>query len=193
MRTWEGRYRNYFRRTSVRCRFRIYSHEIISLPENINYVHTSIRPGLPRLFFFLIHRCKYILFCQFSLPALSPRAIARLYQFDTQTINIVCHEIRRPTGVLELHFDDEEWKGARCGPRSFSCGDGFTRTLNIHFMQHLSWRDRGSPGKSRGLRDIRWYRVITEMQIISEVNAPLNDRLGISLQLDLFLSFVEWK
>lgn len=109
----------------------------------------------------------------------------------------MCHEIRCPTGVLELHFGDGERMKRALGvvrdpSRAATALHGF---LNIHFMQHLSRRDRGSSGKSRGLRTTSWYPLIrwleTEMQIDGRINAPLNDRLGISL--DLFLHFVKWK
>ena len=93
---------------SARCRFRIYSHKIIFLSDNINYILWFV-PILPRSFFFpfIIVNIYTLLPISPSL-ALSLRAITRLHQFDTQTIDIVCHEIRRPTRVLKLHFDDEE-------------------------------------------------------------------------------------
>lgn len=76
-------------------------------------------PIHPRSFFFFSSlRLSRVTPADTLLPiffsrALSPRAIARLRQFDTRAIDIVCHEIRRPTGVLELHLGDggKEWKG----------------------------------------------------------------------------------
>jgi len=105
-------------------------HKLFLAPENINYVLNSISDSPARPFYFLIHPLRrQTLFGQFppSLLLYRSRVIARLHQFDTRAIDIVCHEIRRPTGVLELHFGDggKNEKGARCGPRSFSCGDGF--------------------------------------------------------------------
>jgi len=107
---------------------------------------------------------------------------------------LVCHEIRRPTGVLELHFGDGERMKRALGvvrdpSRAATALHGFLIFISCNIYRSAIAVRQGKVAGSERLRDIRWLE--TEMQIDGRINAPLNDRLGISL--DLFLHFVKWK
>lgn len=133
-------------------------------------------PIHPRSFFFSLPSDspglrRRILFCQFFFPVLYRRELSpdcaslilgRSILFATK------FDARQESSSYTSVTGEKNEKGARCGPQSFSYGNGFTRTLNIHFMQHLSRRDRGSPGweKSRVPWTTSWYPLVkTKMQI----------------------------